>query len=478
MSDSGDNHDLAQSVEAGNNIEDGNVQQSHGAEDGTALDNSEDDIGNDEDLFGDDDDGNDEIAASSNNIVETQDVDSPDDDLHKYARGGSEESPQDENEEIQQAVIELQLPRHKIPEGHDQELYLLKVARFLAMQHAAWDHLRFQPPTTDHHSAGPPSDTFSAYNTAMTTIRWRVSPSDRKELQSNARLLRWSDGSLTLQLASDPLNQYEIEGNALAPPQRNPPKPTPTSLKGIKGKTAATGYNVNQDSFTYLVSPYLSQGVMRTTNKITAGLTIQPTANTVDEAREKLEKNIAMHGKGEFGLGASMKVENIGEDPEMEKRRAEAAEREKTKMARSREKQVIREQERSNRRFQQSGIGRSNLGLSVGGLEGEGRSSGKGASRAKPRRRRDDYSDDEEYGGRRYTKEDDYDEEDDFIAGSDEEEEVADDDDPDDGIMDRASPKRSRAGKDQADDEDDDEVTTTSRHKRRRVVDEDDDDDE
>src|SRR5207237_3487510 len=118
---------------------------------------------------------------------------------------------QDVEEEQQTfSFMDADIARHPVPEPSDGELYLFKVPRFLEIEPTAWNHKNFQPPTTDHHSKGPPSEHFSAYNTAMTTIRWRRSPSNPSQLQSNARILRWSDGSLTLQFASDPLSQYEI----------------------------------------------------------------------------------------------------------------------------------------------------------------------------------------------------------------------------------------------------------------------------
>jgi len=50
---------------------------------------------------------------------------------------------------------------------------------------------------------------------ALINIRWRKSPSAPKQLQSNARILRWSDSSLTLQLASNPTTQYRRPGMRL-----------------------------------------------------------------------------------------------------------------------------------------------------------------------------------------------------------------------------------------------------------------------
>ena len=176
-------------------------------------------------------------------------------------------------------------------------MYLLRVPNFMSIEPKAWDHTTFQPPTTDHHSKQKPSETFSAYNTALTTIRWRGSPSDPPQLQSNARINRWSDGSLTLQLASDPTTQYEVDGNALAPPQRNPVKPTPTSIQAGKkggryGAEFQEKYDQSKDAYTYLFRPHSDSTTLIVTQKITAGLSIKQSDSVEDDAIERLQASL------------------------------------------------------------------------------------------------------------------------------------------------------------------------------------------
>ncbi len=357
------------------------------------------------------------------------------------------------------------------------------------------------PPTTEHHTKEPPSSTFSAYNTAMSTIRWRHSPRNHSVLQSNARVLRWSDGSLTFQLATNPTLQYECDGHPLAPRQRNPRKPTPTSVQDRKSRAnmAGTHYNPNQDSFTYLASPFSSASVMRITNKITAGLTLHPSADTADDALERLQNSLAAAVRGKnLNPDGGISLLSTNEDPELAQKKAEVAEKEKVKAQRRREALETRERDRANRVLGRSGQRAG--GLTVGTLEddelGMGTSGGRArGSRPKPRRqRRDDYSDDEGYG-RRKTKEDEYDEEDEFIARSDEEEEVgADDDEEDEEELDDDDEGREKAGKQgrrtkdkdspkrgRKDDEATEEATedggqAAARTKRRRVVEDDEED--
>ena len=285
----------------------------------------------------------------------------------------------------------------------------------------------------------------------MNTIRWRRSPGDHSHNESNGRILRWSDGSLTLQLATDPLTQYPIPANPLAPRQHSPLKPTPTSLKSGKGfddhHVAAPRYSPDDDSFTYIAVACESAQVLRITNKITTGLSVELSRDAATEAVIRLQKNLEAAQRGKGTLNAA----TVTEDPELAVKKAELAEREKEKANRKRENQEARERERTQRTTGRRGVGVAR-GLSVGGLE-DGETAkdsrhGAGANRRrlrtcnaprkqKSRRSRNGeiYSDEEEEFGRRLrTKEDEYDKEDDFVAESDEEDvpvESEDDDEHD-----------------------------------------------
>ncbi|KAG9692686.1 hypothetical protein KCU95_g18546, partial [Aureobasidium melanogenum] len=437
-------------------------------------------MGNDDDLFGDggDDDEQEQAAPEPLRTLEDEELDSGDDE-GRHDRMPSEQYDQ----ETQNVVIqESSMSRQPLPEPTDGEMYLTKIPKFLSVEPRRWHHTTYQPPTTDHHSheAAPG---FSAYNTAISTVHWRRSPSNPKNIQSNARILRWSDGSLTLQLASNPTQQYEIEGNPLAPRQRNPAKPTPTSQKpGRKDHS--------NDSYTYLTVPDPSNGLLRVTHKITAGLSILPSAATTDDALEKLQNSLAAisQGKNKSSAGG-IEFVKIDEDPELAKKKAEVAEREKDRARKRREAAETRERERNGRALGRAGLGSRGYGggLTAGMLEDdELGGGGRQRARAKParrQRRNSEYSEDEDFGRKKSNfGNDEYDEEDDFIAGSDEEEAVEDDEDEDDGIVEERRPKErapKRASPDE-DDEDaegeDDDIPQATRTKRRRVIDEDDDD--
>ncbi|KAI9893515.1 MAG: hypothetical protein M1814_006311 [Vezdaea aestivalis] len=339
-------------------------------------------------------------------------------------RGSRETSPGETNgvegeevEEQERTVFETEIGYHPVPRGDDGETYILKMPTFLSIEPQAFTNQSFQPPTTDHHSTTA-SPHFSAYDRSMQTIRWRRDPNNPSKIQSNAKINIWSDGSKTLQLSTNPSEQYELVPKYLAP--------RPDSKKG---------YNVALDSLTYVTVPHMTAALLGVTNHVTTQLNVLPNKSANDEALIKLQEGLAAavnKGKGDADGGTRMI--DFTEDPELEKKRVEAAEKERLKAQKRRDAAAERDRERTNR------LGRIGgprpKGLSVGMLEddmdGTGPSPRKRAALPKTskRQRRDDY-DSDDYGPRARTKEDEYDKDDGFLANSDEEPETYEDDELD-----------------------------------------------
>ncbi|KAF2745400.1 hypothetical protein M011DRAFT_426994 [Sporormia fimetaria CBS 119925] len=463
-------HDVSDNEEHGGSLGLGAGDDAEGGADvrGTVEEPELDDEDGD-DLFGDG--GDDEEEPPSMRKLDDADLDSGDDE-GRTDRVPHTQHAAEEAEEQTQTLMDADIARHPIPEPSDGELYRLKVPSFMSFEPNVFNAKTFQPPTTEHHSRESADDAFSAYETAMTTIRWRRSPSNPQELQSNARILRWSDGSLTMQLATQPLIQYQLNAQPLAPPQVNPKKPTPLS---VKQKTQAQG----KESYTYLAAPYEVAQVMRITSKFTTGLDVVPPPKAKDAALEKLQNAFAKKQNSGSTIENTSLVTTV-EDPELARQQAELAFKQKQKALRAKQKQDERDKDRQLNIKVGGGRATGHGGLSVNDLEDDdgGRRGGIRKQGARKTGLRRDWSDDEDYGNRARNREDEYDEEDDFIAASDEEPEIVDDEDEEESIMDSPprrrqetqSPKRSFGG--------DDEDVVVSRTKRRRVVEDDDDEDE
>jgi RNA polymerase-associated protein LEO1 len=274
------------------------------------------------------------------------------------------------------------------------QIYTMAIPNFLSLETE-----EFKPATY----VAPP------FATAATSICWRYAPDDPSRLQSNARVIRWEDGSMTLQLASNPREQYRIASKPLAPLNKS-------------GQ-----YEPGLDTHTYLAAAAETASVFRITSHLTHSLTVLPTDVETDDAVERLRESLAAAARAGKGDGGVTIIE-VKEDPELASKRAELAEKEKLRADRRRQQLADREQSRTSRR----GVYRHPAGgLTVGGLEDDDgmlTTRARVPKRARAKRRGEIYTDDEEeYDRRGRTREDEYDKDDGFLVGSDEEPEVMED---------------------------------------------------
>jgi len=293
---------------------------------------------------------------------------------------------------------------------------------------------------------------------------------------------------MTLQMASQPREHYRVSTTALRQDAGN-----------AKNKKTSEGhdYNPDKDSQHYLATPHAKAEVLRLVHPFTAAMKILPSGEQTDEAVLALQKSLAAAEAIHDPFAA---IRNVKEDPELAKKRAELAEKDKLRAERKREAQIERETGRKEKVLGRRGLGRGGVGLTVGGLEDEdGMPTAKARKPARRvgNRRGDIYSDDEDDDyPRGRTREDEYDQDDGFVAASDEEPEIFDDEeeaketDPDEDDLEiegketviksksrsdrQATPKRSQ------EDADEDAAVAGSPHarKKRRVIADDDDDDD
>ncbi|KAL5366559.1 Leo1-like protein-domain-containing protein [Aspergillus floccosus] len=361
----------------------------------------------DADLFGSDgsDGGFGNDTEQPHRTLDDEELDSGDD-MDRYDRAGERMDYEAGGEgDYQETVniMDLSLGRAPEPLTSNGEIYTMPVPHFLSVETE-----EFNPETY----VAPP------YSTAATSLCWRHDPNNEELLQSNARIIRWEDGSMTLQLASAPKEQYRISTKPLAP----------LSKSG--------DYDTKLDSHVYLGAAAETSSVFRLTSHLTHGLTVYPTAVETDDAVQRLQESLAAAARGgKKTVDGSAPVIEVKEDPELAKRQAELAEREKLKAARRRQQLQERELDRGSRR----GYGRTGgAGLTVGGLEDDDLLSRPRAKKPRrPNRRGEIYTDDEEdYDRRGRTREDEYDEDDGFLVGSDEEPEIVEDEEDEDILED------------------------------------------
>ncbi|KAI5805895.1 Leo1-like protein-domain-containing protein [Geopyxis carbonaria] len=363
------------------------------------LDDEEEEEAGGEDLFGDGSD-----AELEKRELDDAELESP-----------APKSPSLEPERF----VEVNLPRHPGPKaGSDGHLYLMKIPDHLAFEPVLFDPHRFTMPKL------PEESSVSAYTAATTSIRVRRDPKDPEKLQSNARIIRWSDGSLSLQVASSP-NLYDLPGKSLAP---DPNKPH--------------SYEPTQDAHTYLLDPHEAAGTLRVIGQATKSLSVVSASASMvsDQSIQRLQGEIATALSARAGGRRNPLEMTTMKDPEAERKEAEKIAKEKERAARKLENQKRRARERDP------------LGMEAAGRRKYNQVTGTRSKRDSP----------PITTGRGRIREDEYDLEDEFIEGSDEEPELEDESEEEEEEEEERRPRREREDRER---------------KRRRVVDDDEEDD-
>ncbi|KAJ5714246.1 uncharacterized protein N7483_011427 [Penicillium malachiteum] len=352
---------------------------------------------NDADLFGSDGDDDRIDNDRPPRTLDDEQLDSGDDENRHDRTEDRMDEADDYGYPETVNIMDMGLARAPVPETNDGQVYTMRVPEFLSIEAEEFNPQTYVAP---------------AYSTAATSLCWRKDPKDGSLIQSNARFIRWNDGSMTLQLASSPLEQYRLVTKPLVPLNK------------------AGEYDTKLDSHVYLGAAIETASIFRLTSHVTHGLTVLPTTLETDDAVLKLQASLAAAARGSKQTAdGSLPVIDMKEDPEMASRKAEMLEREAMRAERRRQQLADREADRGQKRA--APVPRAAIGL-LGALETEGMLGSR--PRAKPRRvnRRGEINtdDEEDYGRGGRTREDEYDEDDGFLVGSDEDiEEDADDDD-------------------------------------------------
>ena len=300
-------------------------------------------------------------------------------------------------------------------------------------------------------------------------VRYRRNP-ETGEMESNANIYRWSDGSLTLQVGEE---HFDIQVKEQVPPANKP-------------------YIPDRDAHRYIAAAHMGHSHLLTVAHINEEWTIRPDKKRVDEDTELLRERM---GQAKGAMKEGEMIITATEDPELQKKQAEQAERERIRAARRRENAAARIDGGGG-----GGGGFRRGNLTIDGLEGRrppgGRKRGPGGSSKRSgggRRRNDEYDSDDDLPAGAHGNANEYDREDDFIASSDDGMESGEDGgEEDDDILDavdredrdRPRAKRQRTAE-PADDEDADGELEDSapagtsggehaRRRMRRIVDDDD----
>ncbi|KAF3922419.1 hypothetical protein AA313_de0204965 [Arthrobotrys entomopaga] len=350
------------------------------------------------DLFGGDGSDQEMGDAEPSRKVQTLDdeeLDSADDlDADPHRRLGDRlDDLDDDLDELErdETSYEVDIGLHQLPQSSNDETYLLKIPQFISIAPQIFKPETFQAPKL------PPDAAITPYTFATTAIRWRKSLKDPSKLESNSRIIEWSDGSFSLQIGSSKEGLYDLPTNPL-----------------ISSKDRE--YNPAHDSFTFLAEPLANSRLVRFFSHASQSMGVVPAVDNVitDDIKQMVAARYkATQKRRTDDVMKQMELSYKIEDPEKARREAEALEREAERF-RKKAEAALRNKEAEGANGYTRRSRKPFGGLNAGDLEEE-RYDRKGR------------------GGGGYGKkyqEDEYDDGDDFIEPdppSDEEEDIIDD---------------------------------------------------
>ncbi|KAM5355853.1 hypothetical protein ACJ41O_002499 [Fusarium nematophilum] len=393
-----------------------------------------------DDLFGDE--GDDDASPPKERVLDDDDLAS-DPEGDSYARYRNDDDEQVQHETRDRVVMGVKTYRHRVPKPKDGALRILRVPKFIKIMPTEYDPETFQPSEFDLANAK------SQHPKHVARVRRDHSTG---ELKSNTNVFRWSDGSVTISVGGE---HYEIQKKALAP---------------VPDKA----YNELHDGHYYAAAAELHSNLLMTVGHITEQYNVRPNKAVGDDALTILAERMAQASKS--AQGGDMFIRTT-RDPELQKKQAELAEKERMKAQRRRENAAAK---------MDGGYGRSGRGgLSIGDLEGGRRGAGSSRKRgapgsAKPKRRRDDYDSDDDLP-QGVGRHEGYDLDDGFLVASDVEEMDSDAEDDEEELLDeeeeapRSKRQRTRDPDDDQDAEGSDVDHAAGRGRRRNVIDDDED---
>ncbi|CAE6359252.1 unnamed protein product [Rhizoctonia solani] len=234
-----------------------------------------------EDLFGDEDEatGN-EAPAADVTMSERQSSAAPSqnesdgDGLTEAERKHRKnmEYEEEEGESAEPQILreaEINIPKLPLPTSSDSQYWMMRLPSFLKLDTKPFHTETYEGPQDEYE--GEDKKESAIMLDVTNTIRWRWIQGEDGEMkkQSNARIVKWSDGSMSLQLGTE---IFDINANA----EGSRPVPA-ASQPQTQSQTQSSQTPKRAGGLSYLYTQHKHAGVLQCEVPITGTLTLQPT---------------------------------------------------------------------------------------------------------------------------------------------------------------------------------------------------------
>ncbi|KAG8894272.1 hypothetical protein FRB99_001372, partial [Tulasnella sp. 403] len=203
-----------------------------------------------------------------------------------------EDEPQGDGQVVELSEAYAQIPNLPLPVSSDNNYWILRLPSFIKLEPHPFDPDTYQEAGGENDEA-----TMGLTNREKSmgvklevenTIRWRwVKARDgTMRKQSNSRIIRWSDGTMSLQLGKE---LFDVSAN-IDLPSTMAPRPQAGSQGGSQDMTSVNNISRNQ-GLTYLFAQHVRAELLQAEAAITGTLSLRPTGMQ-SETHRKLVKAV------------------------------------------------------------------------------------------------------------------------------------------------------------------------------------------
>ncbi|EUC55713.1 LEO1-like protein [Rhizoctonia solani AG-3 Rhs1AP] len=182
------------------------------------------------------------------------------------------EYEEDEGEQAEPQILreaEINIPKLPLPTSSDNQYWMMRMPNFLKLDTKPFHNETYEGPQDDYE--GEERKESATMLDVTNTIRWRWIQGENGQMkkQSNARIVKWSDGSMSLQLGTE---LFDINSNA----EGSRPPPTHSQSQS-QSQTQSSQAPKRGGGSSYLYTQHKHAGVLQCEVPITGTLTLQPT---------------------------------------------------------------------------------------------------------------------------------------------------------------------------------------------------------
>ncbi|KAG9018905.1 hypothetical protein FRB90_008486 [Tulasnella sp. 427] len=209
-----------------------------------------------------------------------------------------EEEAAEDQPAVELTESQAQLPNLPLPVSSDGSYWILRLPNFIKLESNPFDQDTYQGPGLDDDSSLNNREKSMGIKLEVeNTIRWRwvKAPDGTMRKQSNSRIIRWSDGTMSLQLGKE---MFDVSSNIDLPRSAASAPRTMSQQDSFQSSQEPSIHGISRNQgLTYLFAQHVKAELLQAEAPVTGTLSLTPTGMQ-SETHRKLVKAVGQkHNK-------------------------------------------------------------------------------------------------------------------------------------------------------------------------------------